>query len=60
LEALDTTSKQVTLDQIYHYIHEHQGFPTEGSNKLLYQHPIVSGGALDLVLRYSISPRSIR
>ena len=60
LEALDTTSKQVTLDQVYHHIHEHQGFPTEGSNKHLYQHPIVSGGALDLVLRYSISPRSIR
>lgn len=60
LEALDTTSKQVTLDQVYHHIHEHQGFPTEGSNKHLYQHPIISGGALDLVLRYSISPRSIR
>ena len=60
LEALETTSGRVTLDQIYHYIHEHQGFPTEGSNKHLYQHPIISGGALDLVLRYSISPRSIR
>ena len=60
LEALETISKQVTLDQIYYYIHEHQSLPTEGTSTLFYQHPVVSSGPLDLVLRYSTSPRSIR
>lgn len=60
LEALETTTPQVSLDQIYRYIHDNQKIPTEGTKALFYQHPVISGGAYDLILRHSTSPRSIR
>ncbi|MFA7560334.1 MAG: caspase family protein, partial [Sphaerochaeta sp.] len=60
LEALQTPTPRVSLDQIYRYIHANQKIPTEGTNALFYQHPVISGGAYDLILRHSTSPRSIR
>lgn len=46
-----TNRKDVlSLDDLYHFIHENQNFPTSGMRKTRYQHPTINGGPLDLVL----------
>lgn len=43
----------ITVDSLYTYIKENQGYPLKSSiftNFGLFQHPLVSGGALDMVL----------
>ena len=44
------TSGILSLDSLFAYIHTHQDFPTEGIFSSSYQHPTITGGALDLVL----------
>lgn len=48
--ALENPRTFITLDDMYHAIHENQHIPTEGMYPSLYQHPAITGGAMDLVL----------
>lgn len=44
------TSGILSLDSLYAYIHTHQILATEGIYAPRYQHPTITGGALDLVI----------
>ncbi len=40
----------ISIDDLYQYVLEHQEFPLEGINPKFYQHPLVSPGPMDLIL----------
>ncbi len=52
-QLLDSRNEYLDLDELYHFVCEHQRIPTEGEHPVFYQHPTITGGALSLVLDFS-------
>ncbi len=43
------------MDNLYRYIMENQRIKLTGTYQAFYQHPTISGGPLDLVLRQEVN-----
>ncbi len=43
--------KKITVDYLYQYVYYHQGTALSGVDTSTYQHPTITGGPLDLILR---------
>lgn len=49
-QALSPPNK-ITVDYLYQYVYYHQGIALKGEDTSTYQHPTITGGPLDLILR---------
>jgi uncharacterized caspase-like protein len=50
-QILRDVDQTISADYLYQYVYHHQDFPLSGVNPKLYQHPTITGGPLDLILR---------
>ncbi len=54
-QSLLHTPDSLSTDSLYRYILENQRIDLSGSYQSLYQHPVISGGPLDLVLHQEVN-----
>ncbi|MBJ2355557.1 caspase family protein [Sphaerochaeta sp. S2] len=50
-QELRDVGQTISADYLYQYVYYHQGIKLNGVNSWEYQHPTITGGPLDLILR---------